>query len=162
MRILAAEIFVPQVVVSVELDERDGAVLFCDGTEDGETDGVIATDTDAANAGLEKRSDSLLDAEECVFDGKRIDGEIAEVGNAIFGEGIYVEDGVPRADDCGLDADVARPKARPRAISCAAVEGDADEGDFEFLGVGDVREAHECWNACESRILQSVERLGMR
>lgn len=160
--IFAAEIFVPQVVVSVELDERDGAVLFGDGAEDGETDGVIATDADAADAGLKKGSDSLLDAGEGVFDGKRIDGEIAEVGNAIFGEGIYVEDGVPGADDGGLDADVARAEAGAGAIRCAAVKGDTDEGDLEFFGLGDVREAHEGGDASEPRILEGVERLGMR
>jgi len=161
MRILAAEIFVPQVVVSVELDERDGAVLFGDGAKDGETDGVIAAHANAADAGLEKRSDSLLDAEEGVFDGKRVYGKIAEVGYAIFGEGIYVEDGVPGADDGGLDADVARTEARAGAIGGAAVERDADEGDLELFGLWDVREAHEGGDAGEASILQSVEGVGM-
>ena len=72
-----------------------------------------------------------------------------------------MEDGVPRANDCGLDADVTRTEARAGAISRATVERNADEGDFELFGLGDVREAHECWNASEAGILQSVERLGM-
>ena len=35
VRILAAEILVPQIIVGVELDQRNGAVFFCDGTKDG-------------------------------------------------------------------------------------------------------------------------------
>ena len=78
MRILAAEIFVPEIVVGVELDEGDRAVFFCYGAENREADGMIAANADAAGAGFEDGSDSLLDALEGVFDGERIYGEIAK------------------------------------------------------------------------------------
>jgi len=130
MRILAAEIFVPQIVVGVELDERNGTVLFCDGTEDGQADGMIAADANATDAGVEKRSDSLLDAEKGVLDGERIDGKIAKVGDAVLGEWIHVQDWIPRANNRGLRADISRPEARTGAIGRAAIEGDADESDL--------------------------------
>ena len=63
-------------------------MFFCDGAENGEADGVIAADADAAHTGFEKRSDSLLDAAKRVFDRERIHGEIAEVSDAILRKGI--------------------------------------------------------------------------
>lgn len=72
-----------------------------------------------------------------------------------------MEDGVPGANDRGLDADVARTEAGAGAISCATVERNADEGDLEFFGLGDVREAHEGGYPGEARILKGVEWLGM-
>ena len=91
VRILAAEIFVPEIVVSVELDQADGpAVLFGDGAKDGKADRVIAADADGARSGVENGGDSLLDTAERVFDGKRIDGEVAEIRDAVFGKGIQV------------------------------------------------------------------------
>src|ERR1700685_1634122 len=61
VRILAAEILIPHIVVSVELNERNGAMLFYDGSEDRQADGVIASDANAADTGCEERSNSLLD-----------------------------------------------------------------------------------------------------
>jgi hypothetical protein len=112
--------------VGVELDEGDGAVLFGNGAEDGEADGVVAADADAADSSLEKRSDSLFNAEKSVFDGEGIYREIAEIGDAIFGEGIDVEYRIPGANDGGLYANVARAEARAGAIGGATVERDAD------------------------------------
>jgi hypothetical protein len=161
VRIFAAEIFVPEIVVGVELNEGDGAVFFGYGAEDGETDGMVTADANTASACLENRSNSLLDALEGVFDGERVDGEIAEIGDAIFGEGIYVEDRIPRTDDCGLDADVARTEAWAGAIGGAAVERDADEGEVEFFGLRDVRKAHEGGDAGEAGVPECIERLRM-
>jgi hypothetical protein len=104
-------------------------VLFCDGAEYGEADGVVATHTNTPYPRLEKRSNSVLDTKKSVLDGERIHGEIAEVGDAMFGEGIHMQDRIPRSDDRGLDTNIARPEARAGAISCAAIEGDADKGN---------------------------------
>lgn len=161
MRIFAAEVLIPQIVVSVELDKGDGAVFFGDRAENGEADGVIAADTNATDAGCEKRSDSLLDADESVLDGKRIHREIAEIGDAIFGEGIDSKDGVPRTDDGGLRADISRPEARAGTVGGAAIERDADEGYLELGGLGDVRKAHEGGDAGETGKGEGIERLGM-
>ena len=122
---------------------------------------MIAANADAACAGFEDWSDSLLDALEGVFDGERIDGEVAEVGDAIFREGIYVEDGIPRADDGGLNANVAGTEARAGTISGAAVEGDSDERNVEFFGLSDVRKAHEGGDAGEAGVAEGVEGLRM-
>ncbi len=123
---------------------------------------MFAADADAARASLQDGSNSLFDALKRVFDGNRIYGEIAKVGDAKFGEGSYMEDGIPGANDGGLDANIARAETRAGAIGCAAVEGDADEGEVELGGVGNVREAHEGGDAGETGVGEGVERLGMR
>lgn len=145
----------------VELDEMHGAVLFCDGTKERKADGVIAADTNAANTGFEKRGNSLLDAKKSVLDGKRIHGQIAKVGDAIFGKRIYVEDGIPGANDGGLHADISRSEARARPVSCAAVKGDADESDFELVWIGDVWQTHESGDTGEAGVSECIKRLRM-
>lgn len=139
MGIFTAEILVPQIVVRVELNERDGAVFSCDRAKNGEADGVIAAHANTTHAGFENRSDALLDTEKGIFNGKRIDGEIAEIGDAVLREGIHVKDGVPWADDRGLRPDISRPEARAGAIGGAPVERDAEESEVEFFGLRDVR-----------------------
>ena len=90
MRVLAAEILVPQIAVSVELDERNRSTLFCHSTEDRKADGVIASHANTTHPRLEKRSHSLFDAEKSVLDRERIHREIAKVGDAKLGERIYL------------------------------------------------------------------------
>ena len=76
--------------MSVELNERNRSVLFCDGTKDRETDGMISSHANAAHPSPEKRSNSVFDAEKGVLDRERIHREIAKVGDAMLGERIYV------------------------------------------------------------------------
>ena len=163
MGILAAEIFVPEIVVSVELDEVHGTAMFFGyGAEDGEADGVVAAYARGAGSGGENWREALLDAAEGVFDGERIDGEIAEVSDAVPGEGIEFEDWIPRANDGGLHADITRAETRAGTIRGAAVEGDADDGDVEFFGLRDVRKAHEGGDAGEPSVFERVNGLRMR
>jgi hypothetical protein len=162
VRILAAKVFVPEIVVGVELDEANGSVLFGNRAKNGQADGMIAADADAAHSGIEKRSNSLLDAAKRVFDGKRIDAEITEVRDAVLGEGIHLEDGIPGTNDCGLRAHVSRPETRTGAIGGAPIERHAHQCDFQLLGLGDVREAHERGDAGEARVPESVGRLRVR
>ena len=159
MRVLAAEVLVPEIVVRVELDEMHGAVLFCDSAKERKTDGVIAADTNAANTGFVKRRNSLLDAKKGVLDRKWIYGKIAEVGDAIFGKRIYTKYRIPRTNDGGLRADVARSEARAGPVGCAAVEGNTDESDFELVWIGDVGQAHESGDAGETRVRERIKRL---
>lgn len=137
-------------------------MFFCDGTENGEADGVIASDANTTDTNLKKRGDSLLDAEKGVLDGKRIYGEIAKVCDAILLKRIYMKDGVPRTNDRGLRTDISRAEARAWAIRGAAIEGHTDEGDLEFFGLGDVRQAHEGRDAGEASVDEGIKRLGMR
>ena len=137
-------------------------MFFCDGAEDRQADGMIASDANATDTGLKKRSNSLLDAEKGVLDGKRIYGEIAKVCDAILLKRIYMKDGVPRTNDRGLRTDISRPEARAGAIGGAAIEGHANESDLEFCGLGDVRQAHEGRDAGEASVGEGIKRLGMR
>lgn len=161
MRVLAAEVLVPEIVVRVELDEMHGAVLFCDSAKERKTDGVIAADTNAANTGFVKRRNSLLDAKKGVLDGKWIHGEIAEVGDAIFGKRIYTKNRIPGTNDGGLRADIAGAEARAWPVGSAAIKGDANESDFERVWIGDVGQAHESGDAGETRVRECIKRLRM-
>jgi len=161
VRILATEILVPEIVVRVELDERNGPVFFGDSAKDGKADGVITPNANTTRSGFESRRDSLLDALKRVLDGKRIYREVAKVGDAIFREGIDAEHGIPGTDNRGLYADVAGAEARAGAVGCASIERDANQGDIQFFGLNDVREAHEGRDAGEAGEAKSVERLRM-
>lgn len=123
---------------------------------------MIASDANAARTRFEKGRNSLLDTQKRVFDGKWIHWEIAKVGDAMLGEGIYMEDRVPRSDNRGLHANMERPEARARTISCAPIKGDADDGYLQFLGLRDVRQSHKSRDAREAREAKGVERLGVR
>ena len=122
---------------------------------------MIASYADATRSGFENRCDSLLDTSERVFDRERIYREIAEVGDAIFREGIDVEHRIPGTDNRGLYTDVARAEARAGAVGCASVERDANQGDIQFFGLSNVRKAHEGMDAGEAGEAKSVERLRM-
>jgi len=149
--------------VCVELNQVDrSAVFFGESAEDGEADGVITANAGGAGSAGEDRSDSLLDTTERVFDGKRIDGEIPEVGDAIFFERIEFQHGIPRANDGGLHANVARAETGAGSIGGAAVERHADDGDVELFRLRDVREAHEGGDAGEAGVLERVNGLRMR
>src|SRR4029077_16971707 len=162
MRVLAAEILVPQIVVRVELDERKRAVFFCDGTQNREADGMVPAHTNTTHTGIEKRSNSLLNAEKSVFDGKRIHWEVAEIGDAVLLKRIHVKDGIPRANDRGLREDISWPEARAGAIRRAAIERNADESDLQFFGLSDVRQTHESGDAGEAGEGEGVKRLRVR
>ena len=161
--IFAAEIFVPEIVVSVELNQIDrAAVIFADGAKNRKTDGVVATDTGGARSGNKDRCDSALDAAKGVFDRKRIHRQVAEIGDAIFFKRVELENWIPWTNDRGLNADVARTEARTRAVRSAAVEGDPNDGDFEFFGLRDVRQAAKRGDAGEAGVFEGVYGLGMR
>jgi FtsP/CotA-like multicopper oxidase with cupredoxin domain len=162
VRILAAEVFVPQIVVGVELDQADGSVLFGYSPQDGQADRVIATNAQAANSGVENGRDSLLDAAKGVFDGKGIDREIAEIGDAELGEGIQLQNGIPGTDDRGLGAHIARTETRTGAIGGAAVKRHADYGDVQLFGLGNVRETQESGDAGEAGVREGIGGLRMR
>src|ERR1700720_2460245 len=160
--ILAAEIFVPEVVVGVELYQVDwAAVFFGDGAEDGEANGVVAAYGGGAGSGGQDGGEALLDAAESILDRQRIYGQIAEVGDAIFFERIEFQYGIPGANDCGLHADVTRAETRAWSIGGAAVEGDSDDRDVELFGLRDVREAHEGGYTGEAGVFEGVAGLRM-
>ena len=108
------------------------------------------------------RRDAALDAAKRVFDRERIHRKIAEIGDAIFLERIDLQDWIPGTNDRGLHANVARTESRAGAIRRAAVEGDADDGDVEFVGIGDVGKAAKGWDAGEAGVFECVGRLRVR
>src|SRR5580704_4741893 len=144
------------------MNEGNGAVLFRDGTQNREADGMIASDANTTHAGFENWSNSLLDALKSILDGKRIYREIAKIGDAMLREGIHVENRVPRADDCGLNTHIPRAEARTRPVGGAAIKRHTDNRHFQLFRVRDMRQTHERRNAGKAGIAECVEGLGMR
>jgi hypothetical protein len=123
---------------------------------------VVSTHANATHTRFEKRRNSLLDTQKRVLDGKWIHWEIAKVSDSMLRKRIHVEHRVPRADNRGLHANMARPEARARTISCAPIKGDADDGYLQFLGLRDVGQSHKGRDTREAGEAKSVERLGVR
>jgi len=135
MGILAAEVLVPQVVVRIKLNQRNRSVFLCHRAQDWQANGMITANANAAHARLQKRGNASLDAAEGVLNRKRIHRKIAEIGGAVFGEGIHVQHGIPRPDDRRLSAYVARAEARPGPISGSPIERHANQGNLQLFGL---------------------------
>jgi hypothetical protein len=163
VRILAAEVFVPEIVVGVKLNQVDrAAMIFGDGAQDRKADRVVAANAHRASAGYEDRRDAAFDTAEGIFDRERIDRQVAEIRDAIFLEGIELKDWIPGTNYRRLNANIARAETRAGTICRAAVEGDADDGDVEFIRIGNVGQAAERRDAGEAGVLERVGRLRVR
>src|SRR2546426_12289113 len=108
---------------------------------------MITTHANAAHAHLQKRGNSPLDAAEGVLYRKRIYRKIAEIGGAVFGEGVYVQNGIPRPDGRRFSAEVARAQTRPRAKNGSTNERHAKQSKRQLLRPGNIRQQHELWDA---------------
>src|SRR2546422_7886548 len=136
-------------------------MLLCHRAQNRQADRVISSHANTAYPHLQKRGNSPLDAAEGVLYRKRIYRKIAEIGGAVFGEGIYVQYGIPRPDDRRLSAYVARAEARPRTISGSTIEWHANQSNIQLFRLHNMGQAHERWDARKPRITQRVGRLGM-
>jgi hypothetical protein len=119
---------------------------------------MVATDARGARPRFQNFVKLLGDALESVLNRQRIDGEIAKVADSPFFEWVDIQHGIPRANDRRLITNVSRSEPRSRAIGSAAIVGNPDQGDVEFLGPGDVGQAHERGNPREARVDQRVNR----
>src|SRR6266404_1628810 len=146
----------------IELDQRNRSVLFGHGAQDREADGVISSHTNAAHTRSEERINSLLDSAKGVLDGKRIHGKVPKVRDTVPGKGVHIQRWIPGPNNCRLNANVSWAEAWPRSVGGASVEGHAYHRDLQFLGLSDVREAHERGYARETGVLERVNRLRMR
>ena len=123
---------------------------------------MISTDADRPRAAPKHFPELLSDSLISIFDRQWIDGEVTEIGNAPFFKWINLQHGIPRPDHGRLNPNISRPKTRSGTISRAAIKRYPDEGDVQFLRLGDMRQPHECGNAREARVHQRVHRLRMR
>src|SRR6266436_1286741 len=146
----------------IELDQRNRSMLFAHRAQDREADGMISSYANAAHTGSEERINSLLDPAKGVLDGKRIHRKVSEVRDTVLGKGVHIQHRIPGPNDCRLNADVSWAEAWTRAVGGATVEWHAYQRDLQFLGLSDVREAHERGYARETGVLEGVNRLGMR
>src|SRR2546428_13977890 len=100
---------------------------------------MITTHANAAHAHLQKRGNSPLDAAEGVLYRKRIYRKIAEIGGAGFGEGVYVQNGVPRPGDCRFSAYVGRAQTRALTISGFTIEWHANPSNVPLFQLRHIR-----------------------
>ncbi len=159
MRVGATEVSAPGIVVGVELDHADRAEAFVDRAQNGQQDGVIAADASRARTGLENVIELRRDALEGVLDRQWVDGKVAVIGDPEFFEGTEIQHRVPWPNDGGLLAHMAWAESGAGAVSRTPVIGDADQGDVEFGGPGNMGQAHEGRDPGESGIDKRIDRL---
>src|SRR5437868_10089249 len=123
---------------------------------------MITTDTDGARAGANYVTQLLSNSSIRVFNREWIDGEIAKVADAPLLKWVYLQHRIPRADHGRLHANVSRAEARTRAVGCASVEGNSNQGKVKFFCMRDVWQPHECRHAGKAWIDQRVHRHGVR
>src|SRR6266849_3960222 len=104
---------------------------------------MITTHANTAHARLQKRGNASLDAAEGVLNRKRIHWKIAEIGGAVFGEGIYMQHGIPRPDYRRLSAYVARAETRPGPISGSPIKRHANQSNLQLFGLRNMGQPHE-------------------
>src|SRR5258705_5473838 len=162
MRKLAPKIFVPKIVVSVELNHHQRPVFFGRGPQKRPSQGRISADGRTPRSRSHQRLQVLLDAPEGVFDGQWVHRKVAEVRDTILRERINLQHRVPRTDQHRLVAHLPRPKSRPRPVRRASVIRNSHQRDIQLLRVVDVRQSHERGDPARTRALQSVQWRRMR
>src|SRR5579871_1950612 len=161
MRILATKIFVPQLIVRVELDQRDRTIFLHGSSQERQADRMISPYTQATCSSIVNQLHALLDSPECVFNGKRVHRQIAKVRNAKFRKWIHIQHRIPGPNNRRLRTDVARAESGSRSVGSSAVKWNTDNSDFQLLRVGYVRQPQKRGNTGEARIGQRVSRLRM-
>jgi hypothetical protein len=120
--------------VRVELDKSDRPKPLVNRAQDRQEDRMIAAHASCAGVRLQHviklRGNSL----EGVFDGKRVNGQIAIICDSGLFERIDIQRRIPGPDDCRLLPHAARSESRTRTISGPTVVRYADQGDVEFVG----------------------------
>ena len=92
----------------------------------------------------------FLDALEACHEIKRVDGRIAAIAAFDPVEGRQAGDMMDTAHQARLVATLARTVSGASAVGRPAIEGYADEGDIDLLGLGD-GQAHEGRKAGKAR-----------
>src|SRR5580700_9266639 len=81
MRVAAAEVFVPQIVVRVELNDADRAMALGDRAKKRQAQRMVTADGYAARASLVERLHLIFHTLECILNRQWVHGEIAIIGD---------------------------------------------------------------------------------
>src|ERR1700730_9884508 len=122
---------------------------------------MIATDADRARSGTKHFSQLLGNSPISVFNGERVNGEIAKTTGPPLFEGIDLQHRIPGPDHGRLHANVSRAEARTWAVGCASVEWNANQCKVEFNGSRNMWQPHKCGQAGETWIDQGIDRHGV-
>src|SRR5581483_5473118 len=159
VEVALAEVRLPGVAVRVELDERERARAPGDRAQLRERDRMVAAQRERADAGVDERRETLLDAPVGLLRVARRHRQVAVVGDRDGLEQVELEPRVIGPEEGGGGPDRLRAEARARPEARRRVERDAEHRDLERLRIGNVREPHERADAAEARHLLRVERL---
>src|SRR5258708_39564432 len=86
VRMGTAEVASPCVVVRVELNERNLSELLVNRPQNGQEDGMVSADAQRASFGTENLIQLSCNPAESVVQRKRVDREVAVVGDPPFGK----------------------------------------------------------------------------
>ena len=132
VRVRAAEVASPGVAVSIKLNKRHWAEVAMNSSQDGQENGMISAHANGARVSAQYLAKLLGDSPVSIFNGERIDREIAKVSDPQLLEWIDLQHRVPGANHGRLHAHVTRTETRARAVSCAAIEGNADQRHIQL------------------------------
>ncbi|MNV53784.1 hypothetical protein D3C71_1459430 [compost metagenome] len=145
-----AEHVIVHIGVGVDVHQADLAVLFMDGTQDRQGDGVVAAQGQGDHIVFEDVVVGLFDDPHGIQQVERVDCHVADVGNRQRVERCRTGGHVVRADHYRFGADVTRPEAgagaqRSTDVQRHAYEGSVQTGSGRYMGEsehgGDAAEA---------------------
>src|SRR5262249_6670500 len=120
-------------------------------------DGMIASDAQCPRAVIKNFVQLPRDPLVGVVERKRVDGQVSVIANAPLRKRIHIEHRVPGPDHAALCPYMARSEARPRAVRRAAIKGNSNQGNIEFLRARNMRQAHEGCDARKTGINESID-----
>ena len=123
-----AEVGLPGVKMSVEVDQGDRPEALVRRAEQRIGDGVIAADRQYVRGPGEQPGRALLDLADGLLDVERVAGDVARVRDLLGAERRYPQPRVPRAQQPGTLPHRCGPEPGTGAVGGAAVERDADNG----------------------------------
>jgi hypothetical protein len=146
--------------MGIDMDHADGP-LGGDGAEDRQCHQMIPTHGQRHCAGGMNLGEKRLDPPEAIQKIDGVDRGIAQIGDAAKPIRRDPADMVNLADEARHVAHFARAMAGTRPIGRAAVPGDADQGDIELRGIGNMGQTHEGGNRAKPGYQRCVDRLGI-
>ena len=132
-----AKVGVPRVEVRVEVDERHRAVPGRSHPEEGQGDGVVATDGHEGAPVARQRPRRVLDLLEGLGNAKRGARHVARVDDLDGGKGLHVEVRVIGAHQARGLAHGLRPETCSRTVGGPGVKGNAEDRDVPRLHLPD-------------------------
>ncbi|MNX78120.1 hypothetical protein D3C86_1096910 [compost metagenome] len=146
-----AEHVIVHIGVGVDVHQADLAVLFMDGTQDRQGDGVVAAQGQGDHIVFEDVVVGLFDDPHGIQQVEGVDRDVADVGNRQRVERRSAGRHVVRADHHRFRADFARPETGAGTQGSTDVQRHAYEGSVQAGSGIQMGESHHGGDAAEAR-----------